>query len=188
MASEQKNKLRANSKSDGMRKSAILYFLLVVLCVAPFSQVVSAQVPNAEMLELVVQTGHANSVVAVAVNPNGNLIATAFSSGVGVVKLWDAATAREVRTIEADPLSLGDVRFSPSGQLLASGGSDGKIRLWDVNTAREVRVLSGHTDVVASVDFSPDGRWLASASGSKEPTVKIWDAVTGDSKDRTLHL
>jgi WD40 repeat protein len=66
------------------------------------------------MLELVVQTGHANSVVAVDVSPNGNLIATAYSSGVGVVKLWDVATAREVRTIEADPLSINDVRFSPN--------------------------------------------------------------------------
>lgn len=41
----------------------------------------------------------------------------------------------------------------------------------------EVVVQSGHTDVVMSLAFSPDGRICA--SGSRDRTIKLWDARTG---------
>ncbi|EWZ27762.1 hypothetical protein FOZG_18520 [Fusarium oxysporum Fo47] len=37
--------------------------------------------------------------------------------------------------------------------------------------------LKGHDDSVKSVAFSADGQWLA--SGSRDKTVKVWDATTG---------
>ena len=36
--------------------------------------------------------------------------------------------------------------------------------------------LAGHTDMVTSVAFSPDGTTLA--SGSRDNTVRLWDAKT----------
>lgn len=38
--------------------------------------------------------------------------------------------------------------------------------------------LYGHTDWVDSVTWSPDRRWIA--SGSRDQTIKVWDAATGD--------
>eukprot|EP01044_Picomonas_judraskeda_P043461 COSAG03_NODE_22869_length_286_cov_0.588235_1_plen_61_part_01 len=38
--------------------------------------------------------------------------------------------------------------------------------------------LEGHSDDVNSASFSPDGTKVV--SGSRDQTVRIWDAVTGE--------
>ena len=38
--------------------------------------------------------------------------------------------------------------------------------------------LTGHSDFVESVAYSPDGKHIV--SGSRDNTVKIWDAQSGE--------
>ncbi|MEG4441546.1 NACHT domain-containing protein [Microcoleus sp. AT9_B5] len=97
------------------------------------------------------------------------------------------ATLRHVNFAEANLANsaftkiFGSVRsviFSPDGQLLATGDSDGVVRLWEASSGREILTCKGHTNVVESVAFSPDGEILASASYDK--TIKLWDVQTGE--------
>ena len=72
--------------------------------------------------------------------------------------------------------SVYSVSFSPDGQMLASGSSDGTIRLWDAKMGHLLRTLTGHTPWVLSVSFSSDGQTLASGGGD---TVRLWNTNTG---------
>ena len=72
------------------------------------------------------------------------------------------------------------VKYSPDGNMIATGNSDGTVHLWDVATGRLRSILRGHTGDVNSVAFSPDGNAIASASD--DSTVRLWDMTTEDSR------
>lgn len=74
---------------------------------------------------------------------------------------------------------VGQVAFSPNGQLLASGDSQGQIRLWDVTTAQMLgEPLAEHGDTIGGLAFSPDGQLLASSDA--EGRILLWN-VSGRS-------
>ncbi|XP_006774212.2 PREDICTED: chromatin assembly factor 1 subunit B [Myotis davidii] len=90
------------------------------------------------------------------------------------------------------------VRFSPNGEILASGGDDAVILLWKVNDSKEpeqvafqdqdeaelnkenwtvVKTLRGHLEDVYDICWATDGNLMASAS--VDNTAIIWDVSKG---------
>ena len=96
-------------------------------------------------------------------------------AGIFTVKLWEAMTGREVRTLTGHANSVYAIAFSPNGKRLASGGDDRTVRLWDVETGTELIALRGHTGKVWQVFFTPDGKTLIS---SGEDGTRIWQTAT----------
>jgi WD40 repeat protein len=101
---------------------------------------------------------------SVAFSPDGQRLATAGRDR--TVKVWDAATGQEARTLQGHTGAVTSVAFSPDGKRLASAGQDQTVKVWDAATGQEVLTLQGHGTVVASVAFSPDGHWLAAEGAS----------------------
>ncbi|XP_039912886.1 chromatin assembly factor 1 subunit B isoform X1 [Hirundo rustica] len=90
------------------------------------------------------------------------------------------------------------VRFSPSGEILASGGDDAVILLWKLNDSKEleplvfqdedeaqlnkenwavVKTLRGHLEDVYDICWTSDGNFMASAS--VDNTAIMWDVSKG---------
>ena len=90
------------------------------------------------------------------------------------LKLWDAASGKELRTFTGHTDAVQVTAFSPDGRTLASGAADKTLKLWDAASGRELRTLAGHTDKVTSVAFSPDGRFALSGR-ALDNTLKLWD-------------
>jgi WD40 repeat protein len=132
--------------------------------------------------------GHAKEVLCVAYSPDGHYLASGDVAG--TVKLWEARTGRETRTLSRHIAEVGAVVFSPDGKRLASEGREGAVRLWDTGTGKEVLTIStisahprskgrSRTKEVAfsGVAFSPDGLRLATADQEDKAVVR--DAATG---------
>ncbi|MDJ0589135.1 MAG: NB-ARC domain-containing protein [Pleurocapsa sp. MO_226.B13] len=85
--------------------------------------------------------------------------------------------ARFVNTAFAQTFSsILAIAFSPDGELLATGDTNGESRLWRVADGQLLLTLPG-VDWVRSVAFSPDGHLLA--SGGDDYTIYLWDVQTG---------
>ncbi len=125
-------------------------------------------------------------VIALDFSPDGKLLATGSGepSRSGELKLWNPADGNLVRTIaDAHSDTIFAVRFSPSGEQLASCGADRFVKVWNVATGALLKPFEGHTHHVLGVAWQSDGKGLASCGADN--VVKIWDVSTGEQR-RTI--
>lgn len=119
--------------------------------------------------------GHQDTILSVAVAPDGSSIATASRDG--TARLW-ASDGRLRAVLSGHRGAISMVRFSPDGRRLATAGADGTVGLWRVADGALTARLVGHADPVIGLAFAPgDGRWLATASF--DHTARLWDVTDG---------
>ncbi len=130
--------------------------------------------------EVIRRLSHGGTVHAVAFSPDGKTLASgvdrAEERGVNLdwtIKFWEVSTGKARTTLVGHTSSVGAVRFSPDGKMLASASTDGTIKLWDAKTGALKDTLLGHKSAVRSLAFSPDGKALVSSDDRGD--VLLWD-------------
>jgi WD40 repeat protein/serine/threonine protein kinase len=124
---------------------------------------------------------HAAAVSSAVFSPDGRWIASGSQDG--LVRVWNALTAKERFRFQAHESHVRDVAFSPDGRYLATASWDATARLWHFDpqqTSGEMSPLFTfrHRRRVQSVAFSPDSQRLVSNGDGH--TVRVWDTATGD--------
>lgn len=93
----------------------------------------------------------------------------------GSITLWDVKTRKKIRSIElSDKYPIEDLKYSPSGSLLAVGTTP--VRLLSTDTYETVSELN--SNMVTSLAFSPDGAVLA--VGDALSNIVLWNVLTKD--------
>ncbi len=119
---------------------------------------------------------------ALALSPNGDLLAAA-SQKQQVVEVWDVPSRTRKYTLTRNDWRHGiwSVAFRPDGQVLASGGGDGKVSLWNVSTGAWLKTLKA-PGIVYSVSFSANYPLLLTGTGTTAPdssVITLWNPAKG---------
>jgi WD40 repeat protein len=136
--------------------------------------------------------GHPDTVEAVTLSPDGKFLATGcFDHN---VRLFDAATGKEIRTYSGEQGHKAQVlcvAFTAKGDRIASGGADNSLKVWDVPVSFPEKTFAT-SGAATSVDVAADGKTFAVAGadglikvfpkGEEKATVELKGhvgAVTG---------
>lgn len=104
-------------------------------------------------------------------SPAGDKLAISSALGVAV---YMAADLERLRFLEMPSLTE-RVAFTPDGEAVATGSSDGVVRLWRLADGELEQSFTGHTGAIEAL--AANGRLLAAASADN--TVRVWDRETG---------
>jgi WD40 repeat protein len=125
--------------------------------------------------------GHATVLLQFA--PDGKAL---ISFGADrVLRVWDVAGGKELRSFVISPMSYFSCAVSHDGKLAALASYDQKIRVWDVDKGEplhqlDVKFPQGQGNFrFLPLAFAGDGRTLLSFSPYERGTVRRWDAASG---------
>lgn len=120
--------------------------------------------------------GHKGAVTALAFSSDGALLATGSQDK--TFRLVRLADGKVLGTVET-PSPIGAIAFVLNGEQIATGHADSKLLTWRLpgESPKPVKNFEGHAGPVTSLISVVGGKQLL--SGSRDGTVRLWDADTG---------
>jgi len=124
---------------------------------------------------------HNGSVFAVSCHPTEPLAASGGEDDLGYI--WDITDGEVIVKLTGHTDSVSNMAFSADGEMIATGGMDGKVRVWrrvgkdNYRTWEFLTELQG-PDEVMWLRWHPRGAVLL--AGSNDSTVWLWQLPSGN--------
>eukprot|EP01134_Creolimax_fragrantissima_P000177 CFRG0177T1 len=115
-----------------------------------------------------------NKISSVAINSTGEWIAFG-SEKLGQLLVWEWQSESYVLKQQGHFHEMGAIAYSPDGQMIATGGDDGKVKIWNTRSGFCFVTFSEHTASITGVRFSHSGH--AVYSSSLDGTVRAYDLI-----------
>jgi WD40 repeat protein len=132
-----------------------------------------AKVGNDFKPPFTLELGTTTPITVVGFSPDGKQV---YGGGAeGVVRIWDATTTGEVRSLRGHTGWVTSAAYTPDGKSILSVAVDKAARFFDL--PRSDSVPTGHLDSVSSVAVSRDGTRIA--TGGSDGLIKVWDKQSG---------
>lgn len=124
-------------------------------------------------------SGHTAPTMALAFQPQGQLLATASADG--TVRTWDLQNGQDREIFRGHRGRAAALAMHPGGQSLASGGQQpGELKVWDLTRTQEYRLainFGGERLDVEALSFADEGKTLLGLGTSG--TLRTWNCLEG---------
>jgi len=126
---------------------------------------------KSQSIETIIQKGHELAVIAVAISPDSNYVAT--GSRDKSAKLWELSSGREVRSFLGHEASVNSLDFSHNGKYLITSSGDNSVRIWETETGKEIFKTEPDHERLTDVALSPNGKFFV--TGGYGDTARVYD-------------
>lgn len=139
-------------------------YLLNLPLVDPFS---------GQVVDTLVETGGDPLCNADWTSESGLIAVSSFSSGKGVLWIWDSQSTELLHRFEYDEYILCPLAWSSDGQKLVFRRGDASIMMWDAQSGNAPEELLQLDKRTWRIEWSPDGKLIA--FGSLGGVLVLWD-------------
>ncbi|GAA5907804.1 snoRNA-binding rRNA-processing protein PWP2 [Sporobolomyces salmoneus] len=113
-------------------------------------------------------------ITSVAINETGEWLAFGASK-LGQLLVWEWQSESYVLKQQGHFYDMNTLSFSADGQLVATGGDDGKLKVWNSSTGFCFVTFEDHSSAISTVEFAKQGQVVFSAS--LDGTVRAFDLI-----------
>ena len=139
--------------------------------VAEINDIVSGQ-------QIAALEGHSDTITAIALSPDGQMILTASSDN--TIRLWDSDTGAVLATLRGHGRQVNGATFSPDSRQVVSASVDQTVRIWHVKSGAQRLSLAGDalSGPYPRAAYGPQGKHVLALTQAASGCA-IWDTATG---------
>jgi WD40 repeat protein len=118
-----------------------------------------------------------NYTQAVALSPDGKLLAVGGDRNAPAVTVWDIDNSTQIGQLRDHEFGITELTFSPDGSMLAAVDNSAKTVLWSAPGLQRQRVFENVLSGFPKLAFAPNGDLLAVCTGNKGSgsAIRIWN-------------